>query len=861
MAEVAISLQHRLQKRILLLVSVTFLIITLIILLFIEALSQSSVEEKLVLKHQVVEQVFNSYLAHAEDEISLIGQDLSLSDYEPGRELDLLFSHHEVLFFGALDFFYIEWEGRRDAMDPRARLFTEVEFKSILQQGLINRWVSVFTDDGSILLMQKKKILSESSKNMGFLYGFISLNDNLTLTSELLDRAKISAVRIYDKTNKKNLLEGSKGGVVLSESILSSSLPLKSSIQTSLQLDISQGNVFSFTRFVKALPFITALGVILFVFYLLLIHRIKKSIFEPLDYIASRQEGTLLPFIELQLIQLKNNQDKAFIEAKDSRFKLLAESSHCAVIFCNEVTDVEMINAEGRMLFPDSDKARSVFDFMPLSCHQAIQEALKGDIGVTFDLTIGRHGYIYKWQAYSFINESSYQGLLLVGRNITKETSLIWQLEQLQPLFSIERNKVDSGAILNELTYLSTLPHYISTTQLQGWLSLLISVFDDISHESKKITYLPIGDVLAQESAQVMMAMGVEVNRALLNCSLDVGVRVIAVSPSLRGLMRILFMMVMSNDMAERHLNVRFNNEELELTAMHDMSSRPLFFWMIKMLLAHLDGEQKILQNNALQLSFITQESEEEGSLEALPSGQVVAWVANDYPNAHTIREILIRLGLKVEEYASTDSFFTQSSKVTKFDAVLIGCDKAVDSQLDMTRALKLKYNRDLLPIIWLNSIFPAKADPDVLTLLGCPCDYSLHQVLVKACELDGIVPSQSSNKNESWIIVGGSRVSKAIWYTELSEYDISTQWLADLSNYHVVLSYHSDALVVLLESQTKELLQTIETEFPNVRLFSVHRWEGMPNNVALCEMTQPYSGHQIKAFTQNIMQKIENSE
>lgn len=862
MAEVSISLQRRLRKRVLLFCSVLFLIIILMILFFIETLNKSSVEEKLVLKHQVVEQVFNGYLARAEDEISLISQDLSLSNYDSGRELDLLFSHHEILFFGALDFFYIEWDGRKGAMDPRARLFTDIDFKSTLKQGLINRWVPVSTNDGSILLMQKKKIVSKSLENMGFLYGFISLNDNLTLTSELLDRAKVYAVRIYNQTNEKTLLEGHKVGAILSGPILSSSLPLKSSVQANLLLEISQRNKFSLVNLSKALPFFFAIGVALFVFYLFLMHRIKKWVFEPLEHIASRQEGELLPFTELQLIQLKSNQDKAFIEAKNNRFKLLTESIHCAVIFCNEVTEIEMINEEGRMLFPDSDKARSVFDFMPLSCHQAIQEALKGDIGVTFDLTIGNYGYLYKWQAYSFINENSYQGLLLVGRNITKETSLIWQLEQLQPLFLTENNKVDSNAILNELTYLSALPRHISTIRFQGWISLLISVFDDISNENKDVAYVPVGELLTQESARVMVAMGEEANRVLVNCSLDVGMRVIAVNQSLRGLMRVLFMMVMSNDMAERHLNIRFKHEELELTAMHGMASRPLFSWMIKMLLSSLDGEQKTLQNNALQLSLMTLESEEKQALEVPFSGQVVAWVENDYPNAHLIKETLIRLGLKVEAFTSTNSFFTRSNGVIKFDVVLIGCDQAVDSQLEMTRVLKRKYNRNRLPIVWLNSTFHENVDSDVLSLLGCPFDYSLHRALAEACELEGFVSNQSNNQGDvPWVVVGGSRVSKAIWYAELGEYDIDIQWLTDLSSYRSILSPDSSLLVVLLEPQAKELLESIETEFPHVRLFSVHRWDEMPENVSLFEMTQPYSCHQISTFTQNVMQKYITNE
>jgi hypothetical protein len=211
---------------------------------------------------------------------------------------------------------------------------------------------------------------------------------------------------------------------------------------------------------------------------------------------------------------------------------------------------------------------------------------------------------------------------------------------------------------------------------------------------------------------------------------------------------------------------------------------------------------------------------------------------------------------LDVKEYVSTDSFFTQSSEETKFDVVLIGCDKDVDAQLDMTKALKLKYSRNQLPIVWLNTTFPVEVDSNVFTLLGCPFDYSLHQALLEACELEGIVPMESNAKKLPWVMVGGSRVGKAIWYTELEKYDISIHWLASLVNYDPVLSLYKDAAIVLLERQPDSLLRIIQAEFPNVRFFSIQVWAEMPDNVTLIEIKQPYSGEQIRAFIQDVLWK-----
>jgi hypothetical protein len=859
MAGVTISLRRRLRQRVLLLISLVFLAITLATLYFIDVLHQSAVKENLVLKHRMVEQTFNGYLARAEDEMKFIGQDLILSNYAPGRELDLLFSHHEVLFFGGLDFFYIEWANGNESMDPRARLFTKVDFQSVLKAGLMNKWASIVTKDHSILLMYKRKLVSAQQENIGFLYGFISLNDNLTLANELLESAQVSAVRVYDNGLDQVLLEEHKVGVDLSGTTLYSRLPLVSPVQADLQLDIIQQHTLSSVVLMSALPLIAVVAFILFCFYFLLLRLARRLIFSPLEGIIYRHEDSLLPYSELQPIQLQSHQYRAFIKAKEQRFSLLAESINSAIIFCNEVAEVEFVNSEAKGLFLDLDKSRTLFDFMPISCHQPIQDALKGSIGVVFDLTISRLNQIYQWRAYSFKNEANYRGVLLVGRNITQEASLTWQLAQLQPLSYAMQRKVDTDAILNELSYLASLPNHIETKHFQGWLLLLISVLDDIGSTDNSVEYLPIGDVFRQESARVMTAMGVEANRARLDCSVESGARVIAVDVSFRGLIRVLFMMVMSNDMAERRLTIRFYGSELEMIAMNDMAFRPLFYWMIKMLLVNLGGQQKTLQNNALQVNLLVEKHEQAQALKRIEPDKVVAWIANDYPDAQGIKEALLRLGLHVEDYVSTDSFFTQSSAVKKFDVIVIGCDKDANAQSDMTRALKLKYNRERLPIVWLNSTLPNDVEPDVFVLQGCFFDYSLYQVLIKACAVEGIVPIHSSEQERSWVMIGGSRVAKAIWYTELEKCHVATQWLADLSNYHVVLSYHPDATIVLLDPQPPALLSAIQSAFPKAQFFSLQRWPEMPDNVAFFDMPWPYSADQIRLFTQYVMKQKTN--
>lgn len=854
MAQVELSLYRLLKRRTLFVLATVFLLIGLCLMLLLEVLNQSSVEKSLVLKHRMVEQALSSYLVRAEGEMRFIGQNLSYADYEPDRELDMLFSHHDVLFRGGLDFFYIDWLNAKPSMDPRARLFTKVDFPPLLKKGLINRWVPVLTQDEATLLMRKQPLISSERETVGFLYGFISLNDNLTLANELLESASLSSVQIVDLNSNHILLQESRVGVDLSASVLRSRLPLTSAVYADLQLEIMQKHGFTSAVVMNSLPLLAAVFFIISGGYLVLMRLVKVSVFAPIEKVMCGESEALSPFSELSSIQRQSRQYKSSIEAKERRFSLLTESIECAVLFCNEVAEIELINTEASTLFPEASRSRTLFDFMPILCHQSIQEALRGGVGITFDLTISNVGLIYQWKACPFENESGYRSVLFVGRNITRETSLTWQLAQLTPLSSAIEKKVDTDALLSELSYLSVLPGLTDARALQGWLLLLTEVLHDISCDDDAVSYVPMGEVIRQESTRVMSAMGIESSRALLDCTVESSVKVVAVDRNTRHLIRILLMSVMSNDMAERRLKVAFDGSEWELTAISDSAIRPLFHWVITMLIAPLNGQLKTLQNHTLKLNF---HLEEHAAMPVVSlANKVVAWLVNDYYRADVVTESLARLGVQVIVYASNDGFFTQSGAISQFDTVMIGCDQDVKAQSDMTRALKLKYHRDDLPIVWLNSALLVDTDPDVFALQGCVFDYSLYQVLERSCALESMVTSQLNTQGQFWLMIGGSRVVKAVWYNELERSNVTTQWLTDLSHYHVTLSYHTETTVVLLEPQPAELLRTIQSAFPKVRFFSLQRWSEMPDNVTLFEMSWPYSGDQIQAFTQNVMQQ-----
>ncbi|BFM50257.1 hypothetical protein [Marinomonas sp. THO17] len=859
------SLKDRLKQRILLIMLCLLLLLGVGTVYFATLLERNAEMTSLALKHQIVEQTLASYLARAETEMSFIAKELMAQNYAEGQELDLLFSHHEVLFSGGLDFFYIVWKDNRIAMDPRARLFTQVSFTPLLEKALLNRWTAVFTEDDEVLLQYKKKIVSATGESLGFLYGYISLNDNLTLGNELLTSVEVTGVRLYDVTDWRVLLDektSNDGEQVFAT--LTYSFPLATAVQGDFLLEVEQREASGRKIFVLVWPLLGFIIVCLVAFNWLVNFYINKLIFVSLEQTVYRKKEAKTHFKELQPIEEQSKQYRAAIKAKGDQFDLLAESVHSAIIFCNEVAELQVLNKEAKEIFPEAERARTLFDFLPIAYHQSIQEALKGAVGRSFEMTIDRLGRIYQWRAFSYHNEYGYRGILLVGRNITKETSLMWQLDQLQPLSSAVEKQVDTQTLQGELAYLTQLPTYIKTAQFQGWLSLTLSVLDDIRTLDDEVEYCIFGDLLTQESASVMKAMSVEGNRALLEVPLSVASGTLPVDRNIRALVRLIFMMVLSNDLAERRLTMQAKANELEIVAMHDMANRSLFMWMVKALASNLGAQYKILRNNALQFNLPVawyeqsdvSVAQETLSQERITQDKLVAWVANDYQNPELISDALQRLGCKVKKFVSADSFFTESSTIVKYDAIFIGCDQDTSGQKKMTQTLQVKHDRQALPIVWVNSVFSEVKPSEVFQLQGCPFDYSLYQILLRALERDGVMPLYQPNTESSWLMVGGSRVTKAIWYNELERQHIATQWLTDLSSYDLVLPYHPEAVIVLLTPQSNDLLTELITAFPKVSIFTIQDWQHRPDNVALVRLQSPHSDEQINHFIRSIHER-----
>ncbi|SBS24556.1 hypothetical protein MSP8887_02550 [Marinomonas spartinae] len=847
MVNATMSLERRAFYRILALFLFAFAVASAASFIAFDAREKNELQSSLVLKKQIVEETFESYLSRAEHEMNFISQDLLLGNYVPSKALDMLFGHHDLLFFGGLDFFYIDWENRPPAVDPRARLYTKDDIAPLLRQGKINRWVKVTSKDGAIFLLYKKKLVGKGGVNVGYLYGFVSLNENLTLASKLLDAAKVDMVLIKDASTGAILLKEKRNSLDVSDNSVQFTSAFSSSVYDShFELEVVSKSVISFRSLYHWGQFVFWLFIGLTILFALLAMLVRRLVFSPLAFVVGRTSEEFLPFSELQPLQAQGDQYRQFLQAKERRFQLLLDSTNNAVIFCNEVACVDAMNKEAKRLFPNNHHSRSVFDFTPISVHQAIQDALKGEVGVSFELTLPHLNVIYHWCAYSFTNENGFRSLLLVGRDMTNEKRLSWQLEQLRPSTLQLHRHIDIEVLLKELSLLSRWPDNISSQYFRGWLATLLELLDDLKSEEAQIEDLPIGELLARESEWLTSRLGVAPYDVRIDCPVGVGSMVVSCDINLRNLLRVLLVLVTSNDASERQLSLR-SDVELEMVVISEAELRPFWHWMINALLQPLAGRQRQLRNNAfkVELPLAIKGTEPGNEKESF----TVAWVWNDYLETERIKDSLERLGGQVESYSSTDAFFMQASSVTLFDVVIIGSDHDVQAPLHMIKALKGQQDREELPIIWLSTQSNDLLEYGVLGLSGCVFDYCLQKVIANARQYEGIIPMHMGGRKRAWIVVGGSRVAKAIWYTELERLSISSQWLAGLEEFEAIFPYHSDAVVVLLEPQLKGLLTSVGQRFPSIRFYAVQNWPDMVDNVHFYEMQLPYTGEQICAL------------
>lgn len=813
--------------------------------------AQSDALSRLSIRHLAVVQAFQSYLNRAEYELSSTAQVLSARTLAPGKELNTLFSNHDEFLFGGLDFFYVEWQNAPPIVDPRARLFTQEPIAKLVRAGRIGRWSVYKTSEGAVLLLYKKNLIAEEGQLLGYLYGFVSLNDNLTLANTLLDSGSLDQVRLLSHEGEK-LLEEKALRFEAEPDVLRFSAPIVLAADQNpfvLQIVKEDEHDGLFYRYFSYITILIAAGLAISYFAIVAIN--KRLTFKALQQLAMNlNTPEVVSYVELEKIKDKAAEHNAYLNTQVRKLDMLVDITHCAIIYCDEVAGVQRINDRAKALFPEAERARTVFDFLPVSCHQPIQKVLKGEVGLKFELSSPKANSIFTWQLYPYVTESNYRGVVLIGRDATKEMQLEWQLSQLQPNLSKSATAVEVQLILNEFGYLVDHTEKYSQEYVRAWQCKLLKALNALLSTAEDAESKAFGEVLNDALLNTPCDHGTH-GLLQIDCGLSTALKQSEWSSDLKWLLSSLIMMVYASELVEeKRLSIRTVGSQLMMQVSGIGASRPVYSWLARSFAERLGVECKQIKNNVWSVNFpFLHEGE---SLMELPDRTEVVWIANESRNASSVIDLLEKLGVLVHRFSSSDSFFTELGDLEKVDALLIGVHRWQDDTMELSKVLQGKLGYSPLPIGWIGSEVEAM-ERDYIG--GCLHEYRLAGLLK---ELFSRAPMQFSGvvaEESGWLVVGGSGVSRAIVHAELSVRGVVPHLIPSLEGYRMLLRHQKVSVVILLDAEEEGLLRNLTNEFPDI-LVVCGRNRQVANTHEF-SLEKPYRQEQIGALVDYVERQL----
>ncbi|ADZ93218.1 nitrogen regulation protein NR(II) [Marinomonas mediterranea] len=800
-----------------------------------------------------VRQSFVSYLDRAEFEVGYLSLQMQLGNPKKGEELDLLFAQHDILFFGGLDFFLIQHSDGRVLADPRARLYTTEKIEELIGVSRTNDWATVKTQDGATFFIYKKKLARANANSLGYLYGFISLNSNLTLASELLKTADADNIVILDEKGNKLLDESTPEFILYPEQAVVSAdldLPVRG---THYRVQLTNTEAPS-NDLVKRIAKLFGVSFALFLFvYMVVRALVQRVIFDQLDRLPYYSGDAQNTFTEFQATVSRINVSQAEYSALDRRFQLLLESTHCAIIFCDELAGIESMNKEAKRIFPEYENAKTIFDFTPLDCHQPIQKALKGELWVSFPMEIPSIDTIYEWQLIPFFNESSYRGIVMIGKNVTHERRLSWQLEQLQPALAINRPQLDINILLEELMHLAS-HHEYSEYDIRFWLTALLGTFKEIREEPEEVMETrPFGELVEQECTYIeSLLVGLETLGVEIDCPLAHAHIQGYWNRDMCNLIRLFLLMAADSKKDAKKVSFRFSSDRLQVSLNDGANARALYPWMTQKLAEAMRGEVKTSRHKTLSVNIPVNIQSRSGGHKPLPADLTLAIVDFDADTERVIRNISTKLNVKLIDFESAESFFKLQRRVdSNIDALLIGHHAVVENDKNFVEVLQTQYNRTDLPIVNIgkqvylsNSMLERYPN-----LTGTLFDYNVFKAVERCLLRPPINPLQSEfmqTHEDECYLVGGSRVTQAVWQTELEKLKVASHWVASIEDVEALVMYRDKVRIILLEPVEVDTLKTLCKNYPNNKWVTITPQPHLPKPVILSEMQVPYTDIKI---------------
>ncbi|OUR66046.1 hypothetical protein A9Q77_11640 [Marinomonas sp. 42_23_T18] len=853
MDKVAVSLRKRHRTQMGLVLVAVYILLAIIFLLATKEQIERDNQADLAVRHFTVSQALHGFLLSAEYELGSTAQVLLNNRSQTDLDLGRLFDRHDEFLFGSLDFFYVEWAGKNHILDPRTHLFTQDSIERLIAKSKLGRWTLQQTKDGASLLIYKKKIVTLEGDWKGYLYGFISLNNNLTLANRLLKSAQIDEVRLLSPEQD----------IILSERQLF--LPENLSLdfyRAELQI-VKEGLAFDlqiakqgsgensvWQRYLYWMTFFT-IGLSLLYFILV---QLSQRLFNHALHMfeLGLDSDSESEFIELRHLQRKMNDKNELVSNQLSRFNLLMDASQAAIIFCDDIALVQNINHKASALFSESSRGRTVFDFMPVACHQALQKALKGEVGIEFELTVPNVNSIYQWQLIPYMTDSHYRGVALIGHDVTHLQQLEWQLNELKVENYGPSSAVEINLILNEINHQIVYFDNKAFAEARCWQQALIACLSELLKEPSVMEQMPLGELLQQRLVLTPSDLG-RFGYLNIECSLSSALIQSRWSSDLGLLINALIMSVHASELIEeKRLSICVTDNQLRFEVVGISDTRPIFTWLNKTICGRLGIEIKQVKTN--QASIIYPLLESSLGRISLPDDIKVAWLANDYAMASHVEMVLKKLGCSVHVFSSAESFFTEVGSTDEIDLLLIAYDVLQPEWRELPAILQTRLARQRIPVAWIGN--QSRHDIDGYpNFSACAHEYSLARFIEPILSLESITLQDCLADDGAWLVVGGSSISRAILYEELSQLKISPYLVPSLEGHLSLFKHNKVKAVLLLDDVENEHIVWLGREQPDLMLVSLS--SAPSSGVIQYQMKKPYRKEQVKSLVEFVQHKI----
>lgn len=792
-------------------------------------------QESLHQRMKLLSVSFSAYLDRANFEVKYLSEQIG-----NGETLDDLFQLHDVLFFGGLDFFYIELEDSGQVMeDPRVRLYTQDNLTELIKKAQINVWRHISsTDHGELLVLKKPLKVGSSGQSKGFFYGFLSLNNNLALASDLLTSSEADYIRISDVAGNELLLEKqtnySDDVSFISHEDVFSIPELEDTLALELRFSRPLTEAFSGLIMVGCAVILACL---LLLFWAVQFYA-QRIMFTPIAGLPALGRDEAMNFVEFQPLLAQMNRFQVQLKVRDQHLELLSNSLQSAILFCDESSHVTGMNTEAKELFPNYTQANTVFDMTPIVCHQPIQRALKGEYSGEFELEFPDQQKLYEFNTYSFINEHGFRSVMLVGHDVSEVRRLRWHLTHRFPRHTFDRPLPSSQLMLDELKSCAT--HLEESPQsTMRWLNVVGELLVKINHlEEGAVQKMPLG--------QLVMALQDELEESLkpnakqrdynVELSLADAEFVSEWNSDHRSLLKVAFLICMNSSISERYITIAWEKSSLVIKILGSEELTPALDWMSQEYPKLVKGRVDLTFPSRVTLTatMVTEALHESPH----PVGERrVAFVKNDYVNEARLVRLLADINIYTDVFSSFAEFYGSGTPYrSKYDVMFVGIGN-VELARNGVEKLLASSGSESLPVVYIGAVMAEELD-GLSILEHHLMPYRLASIIQQLDSEPIISLGDWATHTTSFVVTGGAGISQVIWQSELNANGFVARREADVSSLVSVLRQHSPVIILVLDKEAaKRAIKLHLTQLGNTKWLVLEDFDGRPDTMTFVDV------------------------